>query len=542
MLVDESAPTAMEYSRVASCPTVTILGMIKILGSNYFERPAVTASLILLSGAYFYAAMSRSIADHFWMDEVLAVSAASQSSLSRVWEAIWAGTDFSPPAYHFFLHGFVRIFGADEGRWVWRLPSIFAVYGAAWCTYAFVLKSRVNRLAAVLAFGIVLSFSLFEFAIQVREYALLALGLALALLIWSGMDDASARKIRAVGLWLVLGACLCLHFYGIVVVATIGVAELIYWVSRRRFRTAVWLVLLLTAPVEAALYPLASHLAAFNNGDTHAPAYYAKPTWGRLFRAVFDVVDGGMYGMLLLLCAFSVLVAGHLLGRSKESVVGAASARTRRTFRWSTIEIAIISLCLLPLMTFAFSFFVTGSFSVRYIAGDALLPAIAAAFLVDRARSPGLLALLLVPIMTGVLLVQCRAEDPIADALSVVQKAERPYPIVVGEGLLYIELMQAADARTRAKLVYLKRPSGSVSPDPTNENEVLRLATFHPEYRVSDQASFLKANASFYVLERPGATIDTTTPALTARGLLGPPAESKNGVLLYQASARQGAQ
>src|ERR1700752_4877314 len=65
-------------------------------GFGGFDRLAIAASLLIVSAAYFYAAISRSIADHFWMDEVLAVSAASQSSLAGVWRAIWAGTDFSP--------------------------------------------------------------------------------------------------------------------------------------------------------------------------------------------------------------------------------------------------------------------------------------------------------------------------------------------------------------------------------------------------------------------------------------------------------------
>ena len=227
------------------------------------------------------------------MDEVLAVSAARQPSLSQVWGAIWSGTDFSPPTYHFFLRGFVQAVGVADGRFVWRLPSILAVYGAALCTYFLLVKSQLSRSAAVLAFGIVLAFSLFDFAIQARQYGLLALGLALALLLWSGIEEGRASKVRACCLWLVLAACLSLHFYGIVEVAVIGTAELVYWISRRRFRISVWIALLLTAPVEAALYPLASHLGAFNAADNVSPGYYATPSRGAFLNAVFEVIGGG---------------------------------------------------------------------------------------------------------------------------------------------------------------------------------------------------------------------------------------------------------
>ena len=284
---------------------------------GYVERAAIVGSFVLISIGYFYAATSRSIANNLSMDEVLAVSAARQSSLSQVWGAIWSGTDFSPPTYHFLLHGFVQAVGAAEGHFVWRLPSILAVYGTALCTYFLLVKSQLSCSAAVLAFGIVLAFSLFDFAIQARQYGLLALGLALALLLWTGIEDGHASKARACCLWLVLAACLSLHFYGIVEVAVIGTAELVYWISRRRFRVSVWMALLLTVPVEATLYPLASHLATFNAGDSLAPGYYATPTLSAFLWAVFQVIGGGELGMLLLLSAFLVMGIAYLLERSE---------------------------------------------------------------------------------------------------------------------------------------------------------------------------------------------------------------------------------
>jgi hypothetical protein len=204
------------------------------------ERVCIVGLFVVVSLAYVYAAFSRSITDYFWMDEVLAVSAAQQPSLAAIWHAIWVGTDFSPPTFHVLLHGLVEIVGGADGRLVWRLPSILAVYGAALCAGRLLLKSGLGRSAALLGFAMVLAFGLFAFAIQVRQYALLAFGLAAALLLWSGLDDPRTNKARACGLWFVLAACLCLHFYGIVEVAAIATAELVYWMSRKRFRTTVW--------------------------------------------------------------------------------------------------------------------------------------------------------------------------------------------------------------------------------------------------------------------------------------------------------------
>ncbi len=498
------------------------------------DRAIVIAVFVVVSVVYFYAAISRSVADHLWMDEVLAVSAARQPSLAAIWHAIWNGTDFSPPTYHALLHGLVKTVGGAGGRLVWRVPSIVAVYGAALCTYLLLLKSSLGRSAALLGFAIVPAFGLFAYAVQARQYALLAFGLAAALLLWRGMDDQRGRNARAFGLWFVLAACLCLHFYGIVEVAAIGTAELIYWITRKRFRIAVWAALALTAAVEVALYPLASHLAAFNSGDSIAPAYYAKPTLQALLGAVYQLIDGGRFGTLLLLSTIAMMAAARLADRS-----GPRPARAGQNAGLSELEMAMISLCMLPLFAFAFSLFVTKSFSARYMAAAALLPAIAVPYVLDKLTWRQVAPLALLPLAAGVLVLRAHAPDPVAAALAVLEQEKPSAPVVVGEGLLYIELMEAADAQTRSELVYLKRPAGSSSPDPTNENEVIRLASFHPEYRVSGETAFLEDHERFYLLSRPGMSTDTTTPALINSGKLGGPAYAKGGVILFRSVASE---
>lgn len=498
------------------------------------ERATMTGLFILISTAYAYAAISRSISDHFWMDEVLALSATRQPSLAGVWHAIWSGTDFSPPTYHYLLHGIVQIFGGDS-RLVWRVPSILAVYGAGLCTYTLLVRAQLSRFAAILGFGIVLAFALFDYAIQVRQYALLALGLAAALLLWTGMADTRGATVRACCLWLVLAACVCLHFYGVIEVAVIGLAELIYFMSRKKLRLAVWTALALTVPVEAALYPLASHLAQFNAGDNAAFDYYAQPTIGRFVGAALEVIGGGELGTLMLLAAVLIIALAQFLDRTEPPRPTVATAdRTGRGVVLSEIQIVIICLCALPLIAFAFSFVVTKSFSARYMVAGALLPAVAAAYLLDKLPTRRVVALALVPLIAGILANRAHAPDRIGDALAVLQKTTPPLPIVIGEGLLYIELMEAANADTRSRLVYLKRPESALSPDPTNENEVLRLATFLPDYRVSGPAAFLKSNPDFYELYRPNMSVDTTTPALIEHGALGQPVDAERGIMLFR--------
>jgi hypothetical protein len=518
-------------------PANTIGGAPLLRARPDVEGAYVVGALTAISIVYFYAAITRSVVDYFWMDEVLAVTVARQPTLSGVWQAIWSGTDFSPPTYHVLLHGIMKTLGGEHHRLLWRVPSILAVYGAAWCIFLLLAKSRLSRAAATLGFAMVLAFGLFPYAVQVRQYAFLALGLAAALLIWSGIDAARSPKARACGLWLVLSACLGFHFYGIVQVAAIGTAELLYAIGRRRVRVAVWSALLLTVPVEAALYPLASHLAAFNNGDNLAAEYYARPTLDAFVDAEFALVWGGMLALPVLFAALLAIGAAQL--RKRFAAPPIRSTPIEPGAGRSELEIVMIALCALPFVAFAISFFVTKSFSGRYMAGAALLPALVIPYLLDCFAWKRTASLAFVPLVMAVLVLDSMLSQPIAASLAVLEKAEPPLPVVVGEGQLYIELMEAAEPSLRRRLVYLTRPAGSVSPDPTNENEVVRLAAaLRPEYQVSDPTAFLHAHSSFYVLARPEESTDTTTPSLVARGLLGRrPIYVENGVQLFRSVA-----
>ena len=169
------------------------------------------------------------------------------------------------------------------------------------------------------------------------------------------------------------------------------------------------------------------------------------------------------------------------------------------------------------------------------MAAGALLPAIVAPYLLNRSPSRRIVALAIAPLIFVILIQRAVGRDLVAEVLPVLQKATQPFPIIVGEGLLYIELMEAADAGMRSRLVYLTRPAGSPSPDPTNENLVTRMAASHPDYRVNEPDAFLGGNDDFYELYRPNMSTDMTTPALIAKGVLGSPLDDESGILLFRA-------
>jgi hypothetical protein len=123
------------------------------------------------------------------------------------------------------------------------------------------------------------------------------------------------------------------------------------------------------------------------------------------------------------------------------------------------------------------------------------------------------IAIVLAGIAAYGLTKQANPLDPMPNVIRMIS-AHDDLPFVVAEGQVYIELMEASKDQGR-RLVFLKRAKGTTSIDPTNENEIVRLASIHPEYRVESYEDFTSTTRTFYLLCGFGTT-DTTTPTLLA--------------------------
>lgn len=92
-------------------------------------------------------------------------------------------------------------------------------------------------------------------------------------------------------------------------------------------------------------------------------------------------------------------------------------------------------------------------------------------------------------------------------------------PVVVGEGLAFLELQYSAPEALRKRLVYLTSPANVANPDPTNEDILRRWQLFHPEMRIEDTETFLQAHDHFFVLHTD-ESMDVITPTLGDAGRL----------------------
>jgi hypothetical protein len=462
--------------------------------------------VITLSVVYFRSAIEVSSYKHLWMDEILAVTAATQSTLAEVRGAIWAGTDFSPPLFHYFLHALSHYTEVFSAPLTYRIPSILSVYAAAWLVHLLV-RRHLHAASALAAFALILVSNLFDFAVQARQYGALSMDLAAALFIWDGFHRTRYPSISAVALWAVLSAGLYLHFYGFVSTVAIGICEALFLMTGGRIRWRIWLALVLTIPVELSLRPLAAHLASLNAGDNRAHNYYAHPSIGALSETLWKVLLGGNVGVLVIVMAAFVGVSVLLAKRSPwvarklqalEREIGPAPDSDRQQY-----QIMLASLLVLPFIVFAFSLFITHSFSYRYAVAGTLFFGMACAYLLDQLKCKGAITLLLMPVIVCMLVGRGRLKDEIANEIADLRQIPSGLPIIVENGRDYIELMGASDNPVKDRLYFLNYGPEYVSPDPTNQHAAKRMAVFDKNYKVVDSRIFLAEQGEFYLFTTP---------------------------------------
>ena len=404
-----------------------------------------------------------------WMDEVLAVTAAMQSGWSGVYRAIWAGTDFSPPTFHFLLHVLPAL--PTHTLIVSRLPSVIAGLCAALCIYG-IARRRFELPVAIIAFGVTLSSPLFEYAVQARQYALTTCLLAAALALWDDLPSQSGRYwLRLLGIWGALAGCVSLHFYGIVAVGTVVLCETLWTAFSRKLRLPVWGALVAVGPVFLAWMPLATHLREISALDQLAPEFYGRPTLEGFYHAVIDLTVGGRPQTIAYGGVFFAILIGTFWLQPRTETAAMAKAKRSIADLDRNLVILLFALSALPFGAFMMSVVATGSFVPRYAVGVTLLPGLALASVVHLTSRASLAALLAMPFVALSLVVQAKGLDrapAMLTALRILHDGTRGAPVFVGDGLLYIEMVGASSSEERARMAYISTPKDETSPDPTN--------------------------------------------------------------------------
>ena len=505
-----------------------------VAGGRPAPGSARTRFVFSLAGLFLFCflagAVRASILKPLWMDEVLSAWAARLPTAGDVISAHSRGSESCPPTYNLLLHSLIGL--AGNNYLVMRLPAVLATMGTGICLFA-LLRPVAGVEAAAFGMAFLLLGLPAEFAIQVRPYALVTFCFAAAAVLWRDFDQRGTASARVAVFALLLVAAFSLHFYATLFIPCFGLMEAFWTVRRRRIRIQVWAGLLAAGLATFLWLPLMSVFVLSNKADTVSPLYYARPVLQRLVESYSELTVRHPTLQKLVPITFASLFAVMAVPRLRKM----AGSRTTPNAKAGPLAIVLAGGAVLPLIVFAFACLVTGTFNIRYCLAGAF--GISGAFAWAFSRVPGCKLAVFPVLIAASVLAACRFQTRLPNFMPPPEQLGGTWPIVIADGLDYLQTTEAASYGLKQRLVYVNRPEGVYSPDPTNENLIDRWHAIRPDLNVADASGFLADTSYFYILTSPG-TNDVLSPWLRQQGLIDKQVGHAGNASIWQAHGMAG--
>jgi hypothetical protein len=418
--------------------------------------PVVTppwfASVLLLSLIAWEVGVLLLLASRkpFWYDELLTLRFSTLQPFSRFWTALQTGADGMPVGYYLI----VRLVNTLSGNAhvILRLPSIIGYILALLGVYWFVRKrlSGIVSLAAV----VLITLSPFRtYALEARSYALLVGFLAISVVLWQRIDDQPRLKPL---LALFLALSVCTHYYGVLAISSVAIAELTWTSLSRRIRWEVWAAFLIgTLPFFLGL-PI---LLRFR--DLFGQNFHSKPSWSMVVTTYPEYLGLDVKLALVLILFFAVLAGQRLL----RTLRGHREEISRHDF--SLPEIMLVGgLLFYPAFLVVLTKVLGGGYVPRYGWPAVLGMVLGSVYLLRTSWLQSwtwqfLAVLLLVFIYQARIdIKQIFASEPAGVSepwirFAELSRAEIDVPVVIGSPLTFLEASQYAPPELRERLVQL---------------------------------------------------------------------------------------
>jgi hypothetical protein len=488
----------------------------KIAKRNWFDSLCARIEAIearqdpffpLLFALVLYALVVLALAHRpLWHDELYTYYIAKASTLRRLFSEV-IEIELQPPLQYVLTWLSLRLFGDSD--LVTRVPSLLGFTVASLCLYLFV-RRRLGRFYGLTAVLILWATLFLRYAAEARPYALMLGFLGVAMVGWQ--DAIQGRRRRLGFVVLALGVCgmLLSHAFSPLLVAFLGVAELVRSLDRRKVDWPVWAAFALPAPT------ILLYVRMFRRfeGWTFLPfEFQASP-----FKIVSFYVDlwTGVSGVL-----FAAFIAALIAYRfSKTRTESNPSSLLRH-------EIALaIGLLSLPIPINVFLMRSGGAFWPRYCIaagfGLSLLLVHVLSKLTNGNRVSAAIAafcIFLLMVFSIALQIAHPPERAIVKTLSLTQLDSR-LPLVTASGLTFLEMNKREDGALLPRVFYLTDRDAAIRyAHATIFEGTERLRQYFPiRGTVTPYRDFVRRSPHFFVLGTPDYSEDWLIPKLLDDG------------------------
>ena len=472
------------------------------------RRLAVATGLVAL---YAVAVGSLAVRAQLWNDELYTWYVAQLPTLGDVWDELSTGVEQIPPLYYVLTRASLAIFGDNAAAL--RVPSMVGFLLACSCLYVVVAR-RTTAWYGLVAALVPLASGAAPYAWEARPYALVLGFAAAAVLSHQLRADGVQPRLAAIALAVALAAATGVHYYGMLVVLPIALAEGIRWRMRG---TLDWAV---AAALFAPLVPLAIATPLLEEARRYSGAFWTE----------FDLGSAPDFFVLLLRAeVFSATrIPTWLALGFAAAVLGASLVAVLRRPRVAQIEVgAAVGFLLLPLVGVLVGELVTGAYTERYVLATVIGPSLLIPLALHRAaggrRVAAVVAAVALALWFGVLFQYWHRDigvdiDRRARLVAFLQDhLPSGETVAVVHPHDYLELARYAPDPLQARLVRLSDPERSLAytGNRSTEDGLIVLSGFAPLHIVD----YEDQRAPFLLLRTVrGSARDWIVPALTDDG------------------------
>lgn len=316
-------------------------------------------AITVFTAVYLPLTLQRAAVKLLWEDELFTYAIARQP-WNELWRALSTGADQHPWPFYALTH--LALLAPMPTEIAIRLPQMLAGWIAAVAVFLY-LARVLDSIYALLGMFCLMTTAVWGYATEARGYELMVAGCALAYLAWQAVGR---RRAAALGLAAALMLAVSSHYYAVLVLTPLALAEAWRTWTRREIRPQVWFAFL------AALIPLVLSSALMRAGQGYAATFWGKAS----FQGVGD--------SYLFLLGTAVLAVAPVVGLGAWSAIGGPEGSERPEPRVPIRRdevVALLGLLALPVLGVLVGKLATGAFAARYMlpaaVGLAILAAIA---------------------------------------------------------------------------------------------------------------------------------------------------------------------
>lgn len=309
---------------------------------------------------YALAAGSLAVRAQLWNDELYTWYFARLPALGDLWEELSTGVEQIPPGYYVVERASLWLFG--DGQVALRIPSLAGFLLACVCLFVVVRRRTSVWYGLVAALAPVAS-GAFAYAWEARPYGLVLGFAAAAVLCHQLRSDVVRPRLTVACLALALAGATAVHYYGVLVVLPLALAEGARAYGRRALD---WPVV---AALAVSFVPLAISAPLVADARRYSGAFWTD----------FDLASAPEF--------FVFLLRGDVISSSRiptwlgiavaAGILGAALVVLLRRPRFAPLETAAgIGFVALPLVGVVAGELLTGAYVERYVLAAVVGPAL----------------------------------------------------------------------------------------------------------------------------------------------------------------------